>query len=166
MSNLALAYQQLGQVPEAKDAIATSLALLAAEPDHRDRQNILPQALNTQGSLQMSWGQAEAALNSLQQAEAAYEQVGDQAGVFRSLLNQAQTLRVMGLYRRSLNILNQVNHTLEEQPYSPLKAAGMRQTLKIPVFLKNLPCLLSLLVLLVLYTGAYAIRPYGLYCMM
>ena len=126
LSNLALANQQLGKIAEAKDAIATSLALLEAEPDNRERQTILAQALNTQGSLQMSWGQAEAALNTLQQAEAAYRQAGDEAGIIRSLLNQAQTLRVMGLYRRSLDILNQVNQTLEAQPDSPLKAAGMR----------------------------------------
>ena len=126
LSNLALANQQLGKIPEAKEAIATSLALLETEPDNQERQTILAQALNTQGTLQMSWGQAEAALNTLQQAEAAYRQAGDEAGSIRSLLNQAQTLRVMGLYRRSLNILNQVNQTLEAQPNSPLKAAGMR----------------------------------------
>lgn len=54
LSNLALAYQALGQLPEAKNAIATSLQLLQSQPDTREKRRILAQALNTQGSLQMA----------------------------------------------------------------------------------------------------------------
>jgi CHAT domain-containing protein len=126
LSNLALAHQALGQLPEAKEAIASALQLLQSEPDTSDRRRILAQALNTQGSLQMAQGQAQQALTTLQQATDAYKQVGDEAGVIRSLLNQAQALRVLGLYPRALSTLTQVNQTLQAQPDSSLKAAGLR----------------------------------------
>ena len=126
LSNLALAHQALGQLPEAKEAIASALTLLQSEPDTSDRRRILAQALNTQGSLQMAQGQAQQALTTLQQATDAYKQVGDEAGVIRSLLNQAQALRVLGLYPRALSTLTQVNQTLQAQPDSSLKAAGLR----------------------------------------
>lgn len=126
LSNLTLAYQALGQLPEAKNAIATSLQLLQSAPDTPERRRIFAQALNTQGSLQMAQGQAQPALTTLQQATDAYRQVGDEAGVVRSLLNQAQILRVLGLYRRALSTLTQANQTLQAQPDSSLKAAGLR----------------------------------------
>ena len=127
LSNLTLANQELGQWSDATKAIASSLELLQALPDTPDRRRILAQALNTQGSLQLAQGKTKEALTSLQQATEAYKQVGDQAGVTRSLLNQAQALRVMGLYRRALTTLTEVNQTLQGQPDSPLKAAGLRQ---------------------------------------
>jgi len=126
LSNLALAHQQLGQWTEAKKAIATSLELLHSEPDTIERRRILAQALNTQGSLEMSQGQTQQALTTLQQAADAYKQVGDEIGVIRCAINQAQILRVQGLYRRSLSILDQVNQTLQGQPDSSLKAAALR----------------------------------------
>lgn len=125
-SNLALAYQALGQFSDAKNAIATALKLLQSEPDTRERSRILAQVLNTQGSLQMTQGQAQQALTSLQQATEHYRQAGDEAGVVRSLLNQAQALRVLGLYPRALSALTQVNQTLQSQPDSYLKASGLR----------------------------------------
>ena len=127
LSNLTLANQELGQWSDATKAIASSLELLQSVPDTPDRRRILAQALNTQGSLQLAQGKTEEALTSLQQATQAYKQVGDEAGVIRSLLNQAQALRVMGLYRRALTTLTEVNQTLQGQPDSPLKAAGLRQ---------------------------------------
>lgn len=126
LNNLALANQELGQWSQATEAIATSLELLQTQPDTPDRRRILAQALNTKGSLQMAQGQAEQALTTLQQAGDLYKQVGDEVGIIRNLLNQAQILRVLGLYRRALFTLTQVNETLEGQPDSPLKATGLR----------------------------------------
>jgi CHAT domain-containing protein len=126
LSNLALAHQQLGQWTEAKKAIATSLELLQSEPETLDRRRIFAQALNTQGHLQMAQGQAQQALTTLQQAADAYKQVGDEAGVIRCAINRAQILRVQGLYRRSLSLLNQANQTLQGQSDSSLKATGLR----------------------------------------
>jgi tetratricopeptide (TPR) repeat protein len=127
LSNLSLAYQRLGQWPEAKDAIAKSLDLLQSTTDTSSSPiRIFAQALNTQGSLQLAQGQAEQALATWKKAEAAYRQANDDAGILRSQINQAQALKTLGFYRRALTLLTQVYQTLQQQPDSPLKAAGLR----------------------------------------
>jgi CHAT domain-containing protein len=137
LSNLSLAYQQLGQWNRALDASAESLNLLGYPEQKRagnageaggEIQNleVLAQALNTQGSLQLALGQAEQAIATWQQATATYTKAGDRAGITGSLINQAQALQVLGLYRRALMTLGQVNQQLQDQPASALKVSGLR----------------------------------------
>ncbi|MBV8885554.1 MAG: CHAT domain-containing protein, partial [Chroococcidiopsidaceae cyanobacterium CP_BM_RX_35] len=129
LSNLSLAYQQLGQWSQATATITDSLKLLQSSPsvgNSKGRSQILAQVLNTQGSLQLALGQTEAALTTWQRATATYTQAGDEVGVSRSLINQAQALQTLGLYVRASETLNQVNQTLKKQPDSPIKAAGLR----------------------------------------
>lgn len=127
LSNLSLAYQHLGQWTPAKQAIAKSLDLLQTTTDTSlARSRILAQALNTQGTLDLALGQAEQALASWQQAEVAYRQANDEAGMLKSKINQAQALKSLGSYRRALATLTQVNQAQQKQPDSPLKAAGLR----------------------------------------
>ncbi|MUL35641.1 CHAT domain-containing protein [Gloeocapsopsis dulcis] len=125
LSNLALAYQQLGTWSSANQAIATSLQLLSTTSTNSQHAQILAQALNNQGSLQFAQGQAEQALTTWQQATAAYTKAADSVGITRSLINQAQALQALGLYRRAITTLNQVNQTLQQQP-SVIKVAGLR----------------------------------------
>jgi len=132
LSNLSLAYQQLGQWSEAKNAIASSLKLLQTEQGDsrqyhsKEQLSTLAQALNTQGSLQFSLGETQLALSTWEQASATYAQVGDQAGVIRSQINQAQALEELGFNRRALDTLTQVNKTLQAQPDSLLKVNGLQ----------------------------------------
>ncbi|MEQ8996182.1 MAG: CHAT domain-containing protein [Coleofasciculus sp. B1-GNL1-01] len=128
LSNLALAYRQLGQWHEANQAIETSLNLLST-PNPNTSQNplkILAQALNTQGHLQLAQGQAELALATWEQATKTYQQVGDETGVTRSLINQTHAMRALGLYLRARNLLDQIRQTLAAQPDSLTKIAGLR----------------------------------------
>ncbi|MEQ9000945.1 MAG: CHAT domain-containing protein [Coleofasciculus sp. B1-GNL1-01] len=125
LSNLALAYQQLGQWTPANQAIEKSLHLLQTETASRDRTRILAQVLNTQGKLQLAQGQPEQALKTWEEATETYQQVGDDIGVVRSLMNQAQALRVLGFYPRVRTTLEQVNQLLQNQPDSAIKAAGL-----------------------------------------
>jgi len=125
LSNLALAYQQLGQWTPANQAIEKSLHLLQTETASRDRTTVLAQALNTQGKLQLAQGQPEQALKTWEKATETYHQVGDETGVVRSLMNQAQALRVLGFYPRVKATLEQVNQLLQNQPDSAIKAAGL-----------------------------------------
>lgn len=129
-SLLALAYHQLGQWNQANQAIAESLQLLQAkQPERnaeRDRLPVLAQALNIQGQLQLAQGQAQPALTSWQQATAIYTKAGDQAGMTGSLINQAQALQALGLYRQAGKTLNQVEQALQKQPNSTIKAMGLR----------------------------------------
>jgi CHAT domain-containing protein len=130
LSYLSLAYQQLGEWEEAKVAIADSLKLLqpsTVQPSADEPSVlILAQALNTQGQLQLSLGQAELALNTWQQSTATYAQAGDEAGMTGSLINQVQALQTLGLYRQASKTLTQVEQTLQNQPDSFIKVTGLR----------------------------------------
>ncbi len=75
LSNVSLCYQQLGQWTEARQASAESLNLLQTGQNlgtSTERSQILAQALDVQGRLQLSQGQAELALNTWQQAASTY----------------------------------------------------------------------------------------------
>ncbi len=122
LSNLSLAYQQLGQWEKATKAISSSLNLLQNNPNSQ----VLAQALSAQGSLQLANGQSQQALNTWQNATDAYTKAKDEVGVTRSLINQAQALQALGLYRRALVTLDEVNQKLQQQPNSLLKTAGLR----------------------------------------
>ncbi len=123
LSNLSLAYQQLGQWEAATKAIASSLKLL---PTTNKNLPILAQALNTQGSLQLALGQSQQAMNTWTQATTVYTQAKDEIGIARSLINQSQALQALGLYRRALASLNTVNEKFQKQPDSLVKIAGLR----------------------------------------
>jgi CHAT domain-containing protein len=127
LSYLSLAYQELGQWQEAEQTITQSLNLVAnlLKPTS-NHQRLLAQLLNTQASLHYAQGQMEAALETWKQAEQAYQDAGDQTGIFGSQINQAQVLQALGLYRRSQITLERVQTQLQTQPDSLLKAAGLR----------------------------------------
>ena len=143
LSYLSLAYQELGQWPDAQKAISQSLELLTNNKQPFDTSAhlsagklrasqtttnnlILAQALNTQGSLQLATGQTEAALNTWKQAAIAYTNAGDEAGILGSQINQAQALQTLGLYRQAQTTLEQLNQKLQTQPDSLLKVTGLR----------------------------------------
>jgi CHAT domain-containing protein len=127
LNNLSFAYQQLGQWERAKEALAESLKLLQAAQlsNSKERLNILAQALNSQGSLQLALGQPEDALATWQQAAVTYTEAGDELGAIRSAINQSLALKALGFYRRALATVTRVRSSLEEQPDSLLKAAGL-----------------------------------------
>lgn len=127
LSYLSLAYQDLGQWQNAERAISQSLEILSnTPPSTPHEQQILAHALNTKGSLQLTLGQAEAALDTWKQAQSAYAQAKDETGVLGCQINQAQALQTLGLYRRAQSLLEQINKTLQDKPDSLLKANGLR----------------------------------------
>jgi tetratricopeptide (TPR) repeat protein len=148
LSNLALAYQQLGSWSEAQQALTESLNLLQSEetvsktPQNRasERLQVLAQTLDIQGRFQFSVGQVEPALKTWQQAAATYAQMGNQDGRRQSQINQAQALQSMGFYTRAcktlLNTLgieaqdcqisNEQLQTLKAQPNSLTQAVALR----------------------------------------
>lgn len=116
LSNLALVYQQAGQNVAANQAMASGLQLIDQVPGDPTRQQVLAQALNIQGRLQLAQGQAEAALTSWEQATALYQQLADQTGELQTRLNQAQALKALGLYRRAIIQLEDLSHLPSPQP--------------------------------------------------
>ncbi|HLO50538.1 MAG TPA: CHAT domain-containing protein [Kamptonema sp.] len=128
LSYLSLANQELGLLPEAEKAIASSLNLINNSSVNNSTSAIvvLAQALNIQGRLQLASGQTEAALDTWKKAEIAYTKAGDESGTLGTQINQAQALQTLGLYRRAKTILEQANQKLQSQPNSLLKATGLR----------------------------------------
>lgn len=125
LSNLSLAYQQLGAWAEAQQAITDSLNLLK-EQDKNQNLQVFAQSLDIQGRLQLAMGKAEAALATWEQTEEVYKQTKNQSGIIRSQINQAQAWRTQGFYRRAVETLRKVNQTLQSQPDSLEKTVGLR----------------------------------------
>lgn len=127
LSNLALAYQQLGDWEQAEQAIQNSLELLKQiSPATPQSERVLAQALNNQGRLQLARGESEQALATWQRATEVYEQIGEEAGVIRSQINQANAFKALGMYRRALKLLARVDRSLEKQPDSSSQAVALR----------------------------------------
>lgn len=129
LSNLSLAFQQLGLWVEAEKAIAQSLNILKDLNNSQERSKILAQALDVRGRLQLSQGQAQAAVTTWQQAadiyQQIYQQIKDSAALTRNRINSAQAMQLLGRYRQANKILTEVSQTLKNQPDSPTKAAGL-----------------------------------------
>ncbi len=128
LSNLSLAYQQLGQWTEAEQAIRDAIALLNPQKPNAstEQAQILAQALDVQGRLQLARGQAQSALTTWRQAADIYAQVGDEAALTHNRINQTQALQSLGLYRQAEKTLEEVNKILQKAPDSSLKATGLR----------------------------------------
>ncbi|WP_298921523.1 CHAT domain-containing protein [uncultured Nostoc sp.] len=128
LGNLSLAYQQLGRWTEAEDAIAQSLNLLETTQNinAKERSQILAQALDIKGRLQLAQNKAEDALNTWQLSVDIYKKIGDNKAVIRNRINQAQALQALGFYRQAEKTLKETTKILQSQPNSPLKVAGLR----------------------------------------
>ncbi|MCC2695849.1 CHAT domain-containing protein [Nodularia sp. LEGE 04288] len=135
LSNLCLVYQQLGSLTEASEAINTSLNLLGGYGKKQQLQiktqkpewlEVLAQTLDIQTGLQLALGQADISVETAQQAEEIWKQLGNNAGVTRSRINQAQAWRISGFYGRALKILDSMEQQLKNEANSPLKAAALR----------------------------------------
>ncbi|WP_293123202.1 CHAT domain-containing protein, partial [Moorena sp. SIO4G3] len=129
LSNLSLAYQQLGLWTQAKNAIANSEKLLRSiKPSDKSTAylQVLAQSLMIKGSIELGSSEAQAAMESWEQAALTYSELGDEAGEIRSRINIAQALQDLGMYKRALNLLNQVEESLIAQPDSLNKAVLLR----------------------------------------
>ncbi|MBE9041071.1 CHAT domain-containing protein [Oscillatoriales cyanobacterium LEGE 11467] len=120
LSNLSLAYQQLGDWTPAQEAIANSLEALDVVEGNTNP--ILAQILQVRAQLELSTGQANLALETWKEAAEIYKALDDDGGRFASQINQAQALQALGFYRRALKVLAQVKESLAERPNSALKA--------------------------------------------
>ncbi|MGK7904044.1 MAG: CHAT domain-containing protein [Hormoscilla sp.] len=125
-SYLSFAYLQLGQLQQAQAAIAESKSQLQQASDQPGTAIILASTLNTQGSILLARGETTAALEIWESAAKTYELAGDELGKLGAIINQAQAMQTMGLYRRARKTLQEVNQQLQSQPDSLMKATGLR----------------------------------------
>ena len=107
LSLMSLGQQQLGNLSAAKAYINESLQVVASAADSKQKQQVLGQIWQAKGHLALATGQASAALNAWQQAEAFYRSAGDRLGIRGSLLAQAEAMENMGFYRRSCDLVLQ-----------------------------------------------------------
>ena len=127
LSNLALAYSQLNNGSEATHKINASLDLLAKSgASVEDKVPVLAQVLNNQGIVLLNRGKPEQAIAAWQQAKVNYELIEDDLGIIRASINQASAFKELGLYRRAVKTLANVETQLTEQPDSLIKATGLR----------------------------------------
>ncbi|NJO77442.1 MAG: CHAT domain-containing protein [Cyanobacteria bacterium RM1_2_2] len=125
LSNLALVYQQLGQWQAANQAIEEGMSLLEQSSLSPAATQVLAQALNIRGRLQLAQGHAESALTSWQQAADLYAQLNDSERMAQAQLNQAQALQALGLYRRAIELLTALKSSLPDRA-TPLKITVLR----------------------------------------
>lgn len=121
LSNLALAYQKLGNLNQAQQAITQSLELFGINQNSIQNPSVA-KIIDIQGSIQLDLGKAEEALKTWQNSESIYKQINNQNGVVSSRINQATAWQVLGFYRRSLTILTALGQEAQTQPNSINKA--------------------------------------------
>ncbi|MBD2692307.1 CHAT domain-containing protein [Anabaena catenula] len=124
--NLALVYQKIGDLAQANQAITTALNSLEKIADIKERQQILAQTLEVQGQLHLSMGNSQKALDTWNLAANTYQKIGENTGVIRSKINQAQALQALGLYNQCVKTLTDTQKSLEQQPDSLLKAKSLQ----------------------------------------
>jgi CHAT domain-containing protein len=121
-SNLALAYQQLGNWQLAEANISQGLTLLTdlsakkANYNQVDFNRTLAQTLNTKAIVELAKGNSQKAWETWQEAEAAYNRGGDRQGALRARINQTSALQVLGFSRRSLKLLEEIKVELDRDP--------------------------------------------------
>lgn len=127
LSNLSLAYQQLGQWDLAQTSLDRGFTLLGTQlVDNPTATDVQAQMRDVQGQLFFARGQVNAALETWQQGAIAYEQREDFHRLALNQIYQAQALQALGLYRQVLEQLASVNQVLQDQPTSVLKATALR----------------------------------------
>ena len=128
LSSLALAQSQLNHWSQAEENITTSLDLLLHDSrlETKDKVRAMAQVLNNQGIIKLKQGRGEDAIAIWSQASDNYQQVGDELGVIRAAINQAGAFKQLGLYRRALNTLTEVESSWAQQSDSLIKVAGLR----------------------------------------
>ena len=124
--NLALVYQRLGDIAQAKQTLSQSFTKLSQLHNTKERQQLQAQILSVQGQVYLSLGQGEKALSNWEQTSAIYQDLGDLNRLTESQIYQVQALRVLGLYNQATKTLTQIKETIQEQPDSLLKSRALQ----------------------------------------
>lgn len=128
LSNISLAYQHLGQLPAAQQAISESLQLLNTLENHSSvYAEILAKAWNTQGRLFWEEGKLQDALKAWEKATHQYAIAAHLEGIIGTKLNQVKVLQALGLNLQAKEILTTVKQNLESIEDNQLKAVGIGQ---------------------------------------
>ena len=117
LTNLSLAYQEIGAWKQAQAALDKCLEILNKIEQTSQQQLILAQAWSSQGKLERELGKSEAALESWQKASQIYDELNYQEAFIQSQINRAQTWQDLGIYSRACKTLLEVLAVREKQCY-------------------------------------------------
>ena len=126
LSNLSLAYQQVGEWQEARRAITHALEQLKQSSSGRLNQQLAAQALLVKGQLELAVGQPEEALQDWQAAGTQFEQIQNTLGKHRSQLYQVLALQELGFHRQAFKTLLQLPELFQDSRDSPEKVIAYR----------------------------------------
>ncbi|MEM7715171.1 MAG: CHAT domain-containing protein [Cyanobacteria bacterium P01_A01_bin.68] len=129
LSNISLAYKQIGEYQQALSYITQSHNLLEIQPNSsksKERLKVFAQVLDIQANLQLALGKPLKALYIWKKATAIYKRVNFQNGKNRSLINQNLALQALGRYRQASKILEDLLEGLNKQPASVIKVIALR----------------------------------------
>jgi len=124
--NLALVYQRLGNLEQAKQTLSQSYTKLSKLHNTKERQELKAQFLSVEGQVYLSGGNVKQALSNWEQTSAIYQELGDLNRLTESQIYQVQALRSLGLYNQATKTLTQIKETLQDQPDSKLKSRALQ----------------------------------------
>ena len=129
LSNLSLAYKQIGKYQQALSYINQSRKLLENQlniNESEQKLKIFAQVLDIQANLELKLGKAASALENWKQATAIYQQGNFQNQHIRSLINQSLALQALGRYQLANQLLKELSPKLTPQPASVIKVAALQ----------------------------------------
>ena len=123
LSNLSLAYQELGQWQEAEKTINQSWQIIGFDSQKlkitglsNQKLKILAPSLDIYGKLWFKRSQPEDALKYWQVAGKIYQQLNDNSGLIQNQINQVQALQSIGLYQQARAMVGRVEQSIETLP--------------------------------------------------
>ncbi len=137
LSNIALAYKQIGKYPQALNYITQSRNLIESKVpiNEQEKLSLLAQILDIQANLQLTLGKPLAALDNWKQATIFYQRTRSEEGENRSLINQNLALQALGRYHQSRKILEKLIPKLEKQPVSVMKILALQSLGDVQLYL-------------------------------
>lgn len=140
LSNLSLAYQNLGQWSEAENSIAQSLEILEnLALKTQTYTEILAKSLNSKAHLLWLKGNFERAIATWDMAANNYLQAGNQAQAVNCELNQTKALQALGFSSKAQKIANRIYQDLASIPSPKLKIRGLQRLGNVLRNVGNLP---------------------------
>ncbi|MGB3637733.1 MAG: CHAT domain-containing protein [Rivularia sp. (in: cyanobacteria)] len=131
LSNLSLAFQELGEWQEAEKAIDRSLQIIGFDSKKSEitgfseqKLKILAPSLDIYGKLLFKRSQPERALNSWRLAAKIYQQLNINSGLIQNQINQIQALQSLGFYQQARVIVEHLEQSVETLP-APLKTQAL-----------------------------------------
>ncbi len=123
--NLALIYQKLGEWEQAQTSLAEAAKIIATIKDESKQSQLLAQVGEVKGQVELSLGNAQAALGTWKQATDLYEEQENITGLVQGKIYQASALQELGLYTQSIKLLTATQKQLQAQPDTITKAQAL-----------------------------------------